>query len=116
MKILVNAFHPDLQRSIVNRRWLEELAHHAEITVNAVYQHYPDWKIDVAREQQLLTSHDRIVFQHPFYWYSAPSLMKKWLEDVLTYAWAYGPGGNCIAWEGVGFDGRTRGGISSRGL
>lgn len=93
MNILVNLFHPNLQQSKVNRRWLEVLEEHGGLTINQPYQLYSDWTIDVEREQQLLLAHDRIVFQHPFFWYSIPPLFKKWLDDVLTYGWAYGPGG-----------------------
>ncbi len=96
MKILVNVFHPNLEQSKVNRRWVTELQAHPDITINHCYSHYADWKIDVKREQELLLAHDRIVFQHPFYWYSVPPLMKKWFDDVLTYAWAYGPGGTAL--------------------
>lgn len=44
----------------------------------------------MAAEQQLLEQHDRIVLQFPFYWYSTPSLLKKWEDAVLAYGWAYG--------------------------
>jgi glutathione-regulated potassium-efflux system ancillary protein KefG len=96
MKVLVNVFHPDLKRSTVNRRWVEQLRKDRSITVNVQYEQYPDWQINVERERKLILDHDRIVFQHPFYWYSTPPLMKKWLDDVLTYAWAYGPGGTAL--------------------
>jgi glutathione-regulated potassium-efflux system ancillary protein KefG len=96
MKVLVNVFHPNLKQSKVNRRWVEELEQHNDITVNVEYSQYLDWKIDVEREKKLLLAHDRIVFQHPFYWYSTPPLMKKWLDDVFTYGWAYGPGGTAL--------------------
>ncbi len=97
MKALVNVFHPDLSQSTVNRRWVEELKQHPEITLNLVYECYPGWRIDVEHEQQLLLAHDRIVFQHPFYWYSVPPMMKKWLDDVLAFGWAYGPEGTQLA-------------------
>jgi glutathione-regulated potassium-efflux system ancillary protein KefG len=61
-----------------------------------LYREYPDWKIDVEREQRLLLAHDRIVFQFPWYWFSCPALLKKWMEDVLTPGWAYGPGGTAL--------------------
>lgn len=32
--------------------------------------------------------------QFPFYWYSAPPLLKKWLEEVIVYGWAYGTDGD----------------------
>ena len=96
MKILVNLFHSNMEKSTVNRRWLRELENHTEITINQPYSQYPDGLISVAREQQLLANHDRLVFQHPFLWYSVPALMKQWLDDVLTYGWAYGPGGTAL--------------------
>lgn len=96
MNILVNVFHPNLEQSKVNHRWVTELEKSAKVTINLPYSRYPDWGIDVQREQEMLLQHDRIVFQHPFLWYSVPPLMKKWFDDVLTYAWAYGPGGNAL--------------------
>ena len=63
MKILVNVFHPNLEQSKVNRRWVKELEGRPDITINIAYSRYPDWKIDVAREQDLLLQHDRIANQ-----------------------------------------------------
>jgi glutathione-regulated potassium-efflux system ancillary protein KefG len=47
----------------------------------------------VNREQRLLTGHDIVVFQHPFYWYSTPAILKEWQDLVLEHGWAYGVGG-----------------------
>ena len=55
-----------------------------------MYDAYPDEKIDVAKEQKLIESYDKIVFQFPFYWFNCPPLFKKWLDEVLTHGWAYG--------------------------
>jgi glutathione-regulated potassium-efflux system ancillary protein KefG len=97
MKILVNVFHPNLEnQSKVNNAWVKGLEKNKAITINREYAQYSDWNIDIEKEQKLLLGHDRIVFQHPFYWYSTPPLMKKWLDDVLTYGWAYGPGGTAL--------------------
>ena len=97
MKTLVNLFHPHLDKSTVHRSWAQRLAQEADITLRDLYARYPDGKIDVAAEQAALLAHDRLVFEHPFYWYSTPPLMKQWLDDVLTYGWAYGAGGNALA-------------------
>lgn len=98
MKVLVILAHPDLNLSRVNKRWMEEIQRQdAEVTVHSLYDAYPDWKIDTKREQELLVAHDRIVFQFPFYWYSAPALLQLWKEKVLTFGWAFGPGGNKLA-------------------
>ena len=34
MKILVNLFHANLEKSTVNRRWLKELESQSQITIN----------------------------------------------------------------------------------
>jgi len=91
MKILVIVTHPKLETSNWNKAWVEELRKHNEITINELYKSYPDEKIDVAKEQQLIEAHDRIILQYPLYWYSTPPLLKKWFDQVLLYGWAYGP-------------------------
>jgi putative NADPH-quinone reductase len=93
MKALVILAHPKIAESRVNSRLIKEVRNHPEITIHELYPAYPDWVIDVPREQDLLEMHDRIVFQFPLYWYSTPPLLKKWQDDVLTYGWAYGSQG-----------------------
>ena len=31
------------------------------------------------------------------YWFNCPPLLKQWLDDVLTYGWAYGSQGKALA-------------------
>ncbi|MCY8931720.1 NAD(P)H-dependent oxidoreductase [Bacillus atrophaeus] len=96
MKVLVLAVHPHMETSVVNKAWVEELKKHDQITVRELYKEYPDEAIDVVKEQQLCEQYDRIVFQFPLYWYSSPPLLKKWLDLVLTYGWAYGSEGKAL--------------------
>lgn len=70
---------------------MEELKKYPDrYNVHNLYGTYPNEKIDVTKEQQLVETHDKIIFQFPFYWYNCPPLLKKWLDEVLTYGWAYG--------------------------
>lgn len=94
MKTLVLIFHPNLTASRANRRLTEEMEKQADVTVHRVYEAYRDEKIDVTAEQRLLEEHDRIILQFPFYWYSTPSLLKKWEDEVLMYGWAFGSEGD----------------------
>lgn len=95
MKTLVIVAHPNLANSVINKMWIERLQKE-DITVHELYAAYPDGRINIEREQQLLLEHDRIVFQFPFYWYSSPSLLKEWQDVVLAYGWAYGPQGTYL--------------------
>lgn len=96
MNIMVIVAHPNLKKSRANLAFTHELACHTGIYFRDLYQTYPDWQIDVEKEQQLLLKYDRIVFQFPFYWYSCPPLLKKWFDEVFTYGWAFGPGGDYL--------------------
>ena len=43
----------------------------------------------VKKEQELLLEHDIILFQFPMYWFSSPSLLKEWLDIVLSPGFAH---------------------------
>ena len=91
MKTLILVVHPHLNESLINKRWVEELQKHSDkYEVHQLYEAYPDGRIDVAAEQQLMERYERIVFQYPLYWFNCPPLFKTWLDEVLTYGWAYG--------------------------
>lgn len=92
-RVLVLFAHPVLERSRVNRRLVSALDDVDGVTVHDLYDRYPTLCIDVKREQDLLLAHDVIVFQHPFYWYSVPAILKEWQDLVLEHGWAYGAGG-----------------------
>jgi glutathione-regulated potassium-efflux system ancillary protein KefG len=92
-RVLILFAHPALEKSRVNRRLIAAVQNLENVTINDLYEEYPDFYIDVEREQELLLSHDVIVFQHPFYWYSCPALLKEWEDLVLQYGFAYGAQG-----------------------
>lgn len=96
-RVLIQFAHPALERSRVNRRLLDCVRDLPGVTVNDLYEEYPTLSIDVPREQALLQEHDVIVFQHPFYWYSVPSILKEWQDLVLEYGWAYGRNSRALA-------------------
>ena len=94
--ILVLFVHPAYQKSRANHSLLSAVHDMDGLTLHDLYEQYPDFNIDTAREKELLQAHDLIVLQHPFYWYSSPALLKEWLDLVLEYGFAYGPGGDAL--------------------
>jgi len=96
MKILIQFAHPVLQKSKVNSRLIQAAAETDGVRVNDLYERYPDFNIDVKAEQQLLLEHDLVVFQHPFYWYSSPAILKEWQDLVLEHNFAYGAKGKAL--------------------
>jgi glutathione-regulated potassium-efflux system ancillary protein KefG len=95
-RILVLFAHPRLEKSRTNRALLRRFPASDRITFRDLYELYPDFNVDVAREQALLTEHDIVVLHHPFYWYSMPPLLKQWIDLVFGFGWAYGPGGSAL--------------------
>lgn len=93
-RVLILFAHPALQKSHVNRRLSAAVRELPGVTFHDLYEAYPDFNVDVDREQKHLLEHDAVVFQHPLYWYSCPALLKEWMDLVLEFGFAYGPGGN----------------------
>ena len=95
--VLVLAAHPQLELSQANRRLMEVAGRLApRVAVRDLYALYPDYLIDVAAEQAVLAPATLVVWLHPVHWYGMPPLMKLWLDEVLTFGWAYGPGGTAL--------------------
>lgn len=94
-KVLVISGHPNLKESYTNQVIIDSLTNaFSQIEVRKLDELYPDFAIDAEAEQAALASADVIVLQFPFYWYSVPALLKKWIDDVFTFNFAYGPHGD----------------------
>lgn len=100
-KLLILFFHPRFEDSKVNIKLVEGVKKLSGVTFRDMYELYPDFNINVSEEQQQLLAHDIIIWQHPFYWYNCPPLMKQWLDLVLEYGWAYGANGKMLSGKWV---------------
>ena len=101
-EILVLVAHPELEQSRANRRMLagaralQERSPPGRIAVRDLYALYPDYLIDIPEEQAALSAAKLVVWQQPIHWYGMPPLLKLWVDDVLSFGWAYGPDGNAL--------------------
>lgn len=94
-QVVVISGHPNLPASNTNTVILDELSFQlTDVEIRRLDELYPDFNIDVEAEQQALIKADVIVLQFPFYWYSTPALLKKWLDEVFSYNFAYGAEGD----------------------
>ncbi len=93
--VLIISGHTDLSSSIANKTILDTLSKRlpkAEIV--KLDELYPDFKIDVEAEQQKLLRADLIVLQFPIFWYSAPSILERWMEETFRHGFSHGSTGN----------------------
>jgi glutathione-regulated potassium-efflux system ancillary protein KefG len=95
-RVLILFAHPALQKSRVNRQLADAVRSLEGVTFRDLYEEYPDLHLNVKAEQDLIVAHDVIVFQHPFYWYSSPAILKEWQDLVLEWGFAYGDNGTAL--------------------
>ncbi len=94
--ILILFVHPVFHKSRINRSLIEAVSNLDNVLVHKLYEEYPDFHIDIKREQSLLLENDIIIWHHPFYWYSAPAILKEWIDLVLQHNFAYGKKGTAL--------------------
>ena len=96
-KVLIVSGHTDLNNSFANKIILEKLARDLpEAVFDYLDKEYPEFTIDVKVEQQKLVDADIIVLQFPVFWYSYPSLMHRWMEDVFEHGFSHGSKGKAL--------------------
>ncbi len=94
--ILLLYCHPSPHKSRYNRR-LQEVARKVPgLKIRDLYELYPSMHVDEAAEQKALVDADVLVLQFPIYWFSAPALLKEWMDVVLQNGFAYGEGGTAL--------------------
>ncbi|WP_426197300.1 NAD(P)H-dependent oxidoreductase [Massilia sp. DWR3-1-1] len=86
-RVLVLYVHPHPRVSRVNRKLAEAARLVDGVGVDDLYETYPDFFIDVARERALVSAADTLVLVFPTQWYAAPALLKEWFDVVLHDAW-----------------------------
>jgi putative NADPH-quinone reductase len=90
-KVLVLVSHPNIEDSRINDALVKALEGNPLVTVRHIDQLLTSVGsgFDVKQEQEIIDAHDAIVLQFPWFWYSPPASLKKYLDDVLTPGWAY---------------------------
>ncbi|WP_028115342.1 NAD(P)H-dependent oxidoreductase [Ferrimonas senticii] len=93
MNVLVIDGHPDLTKSTANAAICQRLQQHTDWQIN----HLGSGAFDVEQQQQALLAADLVVVQFPLYWSAFPCNLKRWVDEVFTYGFAFGPQGSKLA-------------------
>lgn len=82
-KVLVLLAHPDISNSTANRLLAESVMSLSDVTLVDLYK-IVSTPFDTAYFERLFQEVSAVVFQFPFYWASAPSRLKQWIDEVFT--------------------------------
>lgn len=103
-KCLIIVCHPNLKNSSINKYWVEKFKKDSsKFEIHDLYKEYPDFKINVKKEQSLIEKYNNIIFQFPIYWFFSPALLKEWIDKVFEYGWAYGSNSKGLKDKKIGF-------------
>ena len=93
--VLVISGHTNLKESVANKTILETLEKKLpDAEIVKLDELYPDYQIDVKAEQEKLLRADIIVLQFPVFWYSAPSILERWMEETFKHGFSHGSTGD----------------------
>lgn len=93
--IVIISGHTHLAGSIANKTIIETLANRLpEAEIVKLDELYPDFRIDIETEQQRLLKADIVVLQFPLFWYSAPSILERWMEETFQHGFSHGRTGD----------------------
>lgn len=93
--VLIISGHTDLKTSVANKTILDNLANLLpEARIVKLDECYPDFRIDAEKEQANLLWADIVILQFPIFWYSAPSLLERWMEETFRHGFSHGSAGD----------------------
>lgn len=84
-QVVVLLAHPDIKSSQANKALMDAIKELEEVAVYNLYEMRPEDAFNVDSWSKIISQASAIVFQFPLYWMSAPSLLKKWQDEVFTY-------------------------------
>ena len=79
--------HPDVDQSTSQQFLLAAVKGEEQIQIRhleSILAKQEDNYFDKTIERAFLQEADKIIFQFPLYWYQCPSVMKQWMDEVLT--------------------------------
>lgn len=80
-KVVVLLAHPDIYNSNANKTLIEAINDPVDVLV---YNLYEQEELEFEEWARIMSHACALVFQFPFSWMSCPSLLKKWMDDVLS--------------------------------
>lgn len=83
-KVVILLVHPDLKESQANKALIDAVQDIEGVAVFNLYEQ-PDIPFNVDEWSKIISEASALIYQFPFHWMSAPSMLKKWQDEVFTH-------------------------------
>ena len=84
-KVVILLAHPNIKESQANKALIDAVSDIEGVAVFNLYELSPDIAFNVDEWSKIISDTSAVIYQFPFYWMSAPSLLKKWQDEVFTF-------------------------------
>ena len=84
-QVVILLAHPDIKSSQANKALMDAVKEMEEVAIYNLYEMRPEDAYNIDLWSKIISQASALVFQFPLYWMSAPSLLKKWQDEVFTY-------------------------------
>ena len=84
-QVVVLLTHPNIKESRANKALMDAISDMGEVAIYNLYEMRVEDAFNAEIWSTIISHASALVFQFPFYWMSAPSLLKRWLDEVFTY-------------------------------
>lgn len=84
-QVVILLAHPDIKSSQANKVLMDAVKEMEEVAIYNLYEMCPEDAYNIDLWSKIISQASALVFQFPLYWMSAPSLLKKWQDEVFTY-------------------------------
>jgi glutathione-regulated potassium-efflux system ancillary protein KefG len=80
-QVVVLLTHPNIKESRANKALMDAISDMGEVAIYNLYEMRVEDAFNAEIWSTIISHASALVFQFPFYWMSAPSLLKRWLYN-----------------------------------
>ena len=84
-KVVILLAHPNMKESQANKALIDAVSDIEGVAVFNLYELSQEIAFNVDEWSKIISDASAVIYQFPFYWMSAPSLLKKWQDEVFTF-------------------------------
>ena len=83
-KVVILLAHPNMKESQANKALIDAVSDIEGVAVFNLYDQQGA-SFDVDEWSKIISDASALIYQFPFHWMAAPSLLKKWQDEVFTF-------------------------------